>query len=217
MEGVFNNIDYTPIKISTKKLKPRTYILISTIVFLICIIIFNVFSKSNKQQYISKFDKEEVKSQLGTETFDKMMKLSNENAKFNEILNNLNEYPKDLLEFLAKRLETIDFVYNYPKRTLNGDKSISVKNDYTKNEIPLFLQWDKRWGYDTYGNEMMAIAGCAPTALSMAIVGITGNTNITPLDVAKYSYENNYYVENVGTSWNLVTEGAKHFGIKMLL
>ncbi len=58
----------------------------------------------------------------------------------------------------------------------------------------------------------MAINRCGPTAISMAIAGLTGRNDVTPYDVAHYAEENGYYASG-GTSWNFITSGVKHFGI----
>lgn len=137
---------------------------------------------------------------------------TSEKEKFASILNNINETPSELLELAIKNNETLDFVSNY--LFYKGDKKISIKDDYTPGEIPLFLQWDERWGYHEYADEFMAINGCAPTSLAMVIVGLTGDTSINPKVVADYSYNNGFYVEGVGTSWDLMIEGASHFGIE---
>lgn len=135
-------------------------------------------------------------------------------SKVKYILNNIDKYPTELLELLSRNIETVDFVYDYPKnRYKTIFNKISIKKYYTPGKIPLFLQWDKKWGYDFYGNEHIAINGCAPTSLAMVAVGLTGNTSINPLVVSNYAYENGYYVNGVGSSWSLISEGAKHFGL----
>ena len=60
----------------------------------------------------------------------------------------------------------------------------------------------------------MAITGCAPTCLSMAAVGLTGDTSITPKKVADISDSIGAYVEGVGTSWDLMVRGAQELGLK---
>lgn len=127
------------------------------------------------------------------------------------ILNNINKIPLELLELAIRNNEAIDFVSNYPFR--KKYKKISIKDDYTPGEIPLFLQWDERWGYNKYSDEFLAINGCAPTSLAMVIVGLTGDTSINPKVIADYSYNNGFYVEGVGTSWSLMTDGASYFGL----
>lgn len=139
---------------------------------------------------------------------------SNEYPKAKKILNNIDLYPKDLLDLAAKKPETIDFVSNYIYNDSKTDKKISVKDDYKKGEIPLFLQWDERWGYDKYGSNFIAIDGCGPTSLAMVAVGLTGNTNINPKVVSDFAYNSGYYVEGIGSKWSLMTDGASNFGLK---
>lgn len=83
--------------------------------------------------------------------------------------------------------------------------------EVTKNKYPLLLQYDSRWGYGMYGDDVIAINGCGPTSLAIVIAGLTGRNDITPYDIATYSYQNGYY--DNGTSWLLFTKGAKHYGI----
>lgn len=143
-----------------------------------------------------------------------LIKFSEYDSRVVEILNNLEFYPRDYLELLARKNETVDFVLGYKDFVEEGSKTnISVKGDYEKGSIPLFLQWDNRWGYEQYGEETIAIAGCGPTSLAMVAVGLTGNTSINPKVVADYSRENGYLVDGVGSKWSLMTEGAKHFGV----
>ena len=148
------------------------------------------------------------------ELSNKLKKESKSNYKIRYILNNMDKYPTELLELLSRNTETVDFVYDYPN---HRDKiifnKISIKKYYKPGKIPLFLQWDKKWGYDFYGNEPIAISGCAPTSLAMVAVGLTGNTRINPLVVSNYAYKHDYYVNGVGSSWSLISEGAKHFGL----
>lgn len=160
---------------------------------------------------------EKLKSQLfNSNDINKeiLVEKSKEYPKINQILNNINLYPISLINLLSNNIETIDFVANYPKyseKATTGD--ISIKEDYEKGQIPLFIQWDKRWGYDKYGDEFIAINGCGPTSLAMVAVGLTGNTDINPKVVADYSRKNGYLINGVGTRWSMMTEGAKHFGI----
>lgn len=127
------------------------------------------------------------------------------------VLKNVDLIPPELIKLAAKNNEALDFVSNYPSHENTDD--ISIEDDYTPGEIPLFLQWDERWGYSKYADEFMAINGCAPTSLAMVIVGLTGDTSLNPKVVADYSYNNGFYEDGVGTSWDLMVKGANHFGI----
>ena len=144
----------------------------------------------------------------------KLMELSHDNYRIEEILYNIELYPKSLLELASKKDEAVDFVYEYPiKKNLYENKKISIKSDYKSGEYPLFTQWDERWGYEKYGNDYIAINGCGPTTLAMVIVGLKGDKDVNPKVVADFAYENGYYVDGVGSSWELMTAGAANFGI----
>ncbi|MRZ29443.1 hypothetical protein GKD08_11820 [Paeniclostridium sordellii] len=147
------------------------------------------------------------------EIINNLEKQAYSNSKINSILKNIDKYPSELLELLSNNIETLDFVYDYPDHLQKNKKSISIKDYYKSGEIPLFLQWDEKWGYDKYGDDYIAVAGCAPTSLSMVAVGLTGNTDINPLVVSNYAYDNGFYVEGVGSSWSLISTGARHFGL----
>lgn len=148
-------------------------------------------------------------------TIEKLVKLAPVYPRIYDILNDTSAYPHEFLVMASKKPETIDFVADYPNnKGGKTDNNISVKDEYTKGEIPLFMQWDERWGYDKYGPDFFAINGCGPTALSMVTVGLTGNTDITPRYIENFSKENGYLVDGVGTSWSLMTDGAKKLGLK---
>ena len=117
------------------------------------------------------------------------------------------DYPDSLVDLALQNKETIPFVYEYP---FHKDQKIHI-NESLK-EIPLFLQWDERWGYLYYGNDMMAINGCGPTCLSMVMTFLTKNTQYNPYYISQYSEKNGYHNE-AGTSWSLMKEGARHLGL----
>lgn len=133
--------------------------------------------------------------------------------KRNYILTHPEIYPEFLRAFLENSPEALDFVYSYPD-CKNIDAEIQLTDDYEKGKIPHFLQWDKRWGYAEYGDDLIALSGCGPTCLSMVYVGLTGDTSMNPKAMAVFSEENGFYLENVGTSWELMSTGACELGLK---
>lgn len=100
------------------------------------------------------------------------------------------------------------------KRNRNKAANINVSRELSRGNIPLFIQWDKRWGYLRYGNNHIGINGCAPTALSMVICGLKKDPSATPDVVGHYSEKQGYYVPGSGTAWELMTDGAAHFGLQ---
>ncbi len=90
-----------------------------------------------------------------------------------------------------------------------------IKDDaiYEGRDIPLFFQFDKRWANYPYAGTTIKIAGCGVTALAMVVVGLTGDTSITPITMADFSTQNGWGISGVGTSWQLMTTGASYFGL----
>lgn len=118
-------------------------------------------------------------------------------------------YPKDLIELLEINPETADFVLNYPFRE---DTDIDLSG-YSRDTVPLFLQWDPMWGYETYGSGCIGQTGCGPTCLAMAGFYLTGEERFNPKAVADFSRDNGYYASGYGSSWTLISEGAGKLGL----
>ncbi|MDE6517334.1 MAG: hypothetical protein K2L18_05750, partial [Acetatifactor sp.] len=104
----------------------------------------------------------------------------------------VSEYPDSLLELLELNPEAEQFVRDYFQ---NKDKhpEIDLSGEVEQGTIPLFLQWDERWGYETYGSDMIAITGCGPTCLSMVWCGLSGETQWDPLNTARYAEREGFY------------------------
>lgn len=151
------------------------------------------------------------------EVYKRLSEMAEEYEAIREIYEACDEYPVKLLVSLCNNPEMYEYVKDYPAY-VNGDTTVAGKAELTEEEktqkYPLFLQWDKRWGYEAYGDFNIALSGCGPTTLAMAAVALTEDDTITPDKVAKYSMENGYYVEGTGTAWGLMTEGCEEFGIK---
>ena len=122
------------------------------------------------------------------------------------------DIPESLIEFGQKYPEAKGYVNNFP-RYKDKDFDMDVSSELTAGEIPLFLQWDKRWGYKSYGSNYIGVAGCGPTCMAMVACGLTGNSKYNPYYVVKLSEEQGYYIAGQGTSWNLMTEGAEKLGL----
>ncbi len=122
------------------------------------------------------------------------------------------QYPASLLDFMEKYPEATQFVLDYP--TAHTEKpSMDISGDLAAGGYPHFLQWDKRWGYEMYGDDYMAVNGCGPTCLSMVYCGLTGKSDQNPYQVAKMAEQNGYFVDGVGSSWDLMDEGAQKLGL----
>ena len=129
-----------------------------------------------------------------------------------EILSHKYLYPDKILEMLDKNIETIDFVFDYPqkKNQVYGDK---LDMPLGNGEIPLLLQWDERWGYGKYGNNIVGVSGCGPACMAMVIAGLTENPQVTPYTMAVYSDEHDFVTEDGNTLWGFIASGGEEFGV----
>lgn len=146
------------------------------------------------------------------EVTDQLVKEAKQDKRYLNILLNYQKYPDNLLTKLSRNKEAIEYVYYYPTRDKNKDK---LPNSPTSIDgITYFRQYDKRWGYKEYGDEIIGINGCGPTSLAMVVNSLT-KQKVDPYEVSKMSNESGYYVNGIGSSWDLMNEGAKHYDLKV--
>lgn len=171
--------------------------------------------KLNDVDYVDSLETWEVGKPIErteAEVLQRLGELGQTSSLIEGIYQNHSRYPKELLAALANNPEMADFVSGYPDQNeMTGGITASEK----EQEFPLFLQWDKRWGYESYGDSCIGLAGCGPTCLSMVLFYLTRDEMYTPDKIAAYSVENGYYVEGTGTSWVLMEDVAKLYGIKV--
>lgn len=152
-------------------------------------------------------------------TAKRILEGNSQNKNIREFLNQQeimdfgsDAYPEELLEMLEKNEETYEFVAGYPNRAEYMGSEINLTEECQSRTVPLLMQWDRRWGYDSYGNDMIGVAGCGPSCMTMAYIHLTGDTSMNPRKMAEYAYENGFYTE-AGTSWSFFTDGAASLGI----
>ena len=123
-----------------------------------------------------------------------------------------SDYPEELIELLERNPETETFVLEYP---LKKDASVEVDLSAYKNSktVPLFLQWDQRWGYIPYGSGVAGLTGCGPVCLSMVAYHLTGDPAMSPDRIMEFAIQNGYCVAGNGTSWTLISEGGVALGL----
>lgn len=131
-----------------------------------------------------------------------------------KIYENRSQYSENMLLAYLNNPEMEDFIVGYldadlPQYSAQGELSAQE----LQQDFPLFLQWDKRWGYVSYGGSMIGLSGCGPTCLSMVLVSLTGRADLTPAEVARFSESSGYYVEGSGTAWSFMTDGASSLGL----
>lgn len=119
-------------------------------------------------------------------------------------------WPESLQALLERHPDALEFVEGYPDH--KNDAPAETIGDVVQGQFPLLLQWDARWGYVRYGDDLLAVTGCGPTCLAMAAAGLTGDNAITPVAVAEQAQRDGYWVDGV-TSWGLMTDGCRAWGL----
>ncbi len=123
------------------------------------------------------------------------------------------EWPEELVALLDRNPETEDYVLNYPMR--------GTWTEYTLHEdlsqgMPLFLQWDPRWGYLEYGSNVAALTACGPMCLSMVGYYISGgDETFAPHNMIAYAADHGYYAQGLGTEWALISQGGPALGLNV--
>lgn len=123
-----------------------------------------------------------------------------------------SDYPDSLVDLLDRNRETEEFVVSYPKYK---DKHFVIDMREYKNctSVPLFMQWDIRWGYKMYGDDVAGLTACGPTCLSMVAVYLLQDTKYSPSYMIDWAKDNGYCVDGGGSLWTLMSEGASKLGI----
>lgn len=124
----------------------------------------------------------------------------------------MDAYPESIQKLLKNNKETKDFVLEYPEN-VGKEFDIDLAKYKNASKVPLFLQWDQRWGYYEYAGDCMGITGCGPTCLSMVAIYIIGDTKMNPKWMADFATENGYADEENGSAWSLISEGGKQLGM----
>lgn len=122
----------------------------------------------------------------------------------------IGNWPWEIIELYERNPETRDFVLNYPDRQ---DRTIDLSG-YSRESVPLFLQWDPMWGYESYGSSCIAVTGCGPTCLAMVGYYLTGEDGWDPGNIAAFAQKNGYYASGYGSSWTLISEGSGKLGLE---
>ena len=141
----------------------------------------------------------------------RLKNLADRYPEFQTIYDHMDQYPEALLNNLCCNPNMLDFALGYQE---NYDTTSGTLGASELDGIPLFIQWDKRWGYDAYGNDVIGLSGCGPTCLSMIVIGLTKNQEATPDKLADYATEHGYYEQNSGTKWAFMDEVAAVYGVQ---
>lgn len=123
------------------------------------------------------------------------------------------EYPESLVGLLESNPEAAGFVLDYPFREETGTGEVSF--DLTRG-VPLFLQFDQRWGYLPYGGDYVGVSGSEAMCIAMAGYYLSGgDEKFTPAKVVEFAGKKGYGQGENGSDWVLLTDGAPELGLKV--
>ncbi len=125
----------------------------------------------------------------------------------------MEDYPEKLLLLLQRNPQTLDYVLNFPLE-YGKDHEIDISDHIDDEGVPLFIQWDKQWGYRDYVGNVAGLSGCGPTCLSMLVFHYTRNPAMHPAYMMEFAEANPTYAnKNTATQWALFSQGATEFGL----
>lgn len=122
-------------------------------------------------------------------------------------------YPESLIGLLERNPEAEGFVLDYPFRE---ESAVDMSGFQVSDGVPLFLQFDQRWGYLPYGSDFVGVSGSGAMCLAMAGYYISGGqTRFSPNEIVAFAAANGYDSARDGSSWTLFTEGGPALGLKV--
>lgn len=125
----------------------------------------------------------------------------------------VDDYPYWFQEVYEIAGENREFLLNYPLK-YGQEQEIDISG-VDRATVPLFIQWDDRWGYLDYNGNICGVSGCGPTSLAMVAYYLTGDAKYTPAYMLSFATQNGYAVPGSGTSWDLFNKGAKNLGFEV--
>ena len=122
-------------------------------------------------------------------------------------------YPESFRNLMEAQPEAMGFVLAYP---YEHDKPHEIDmSEYADcDTVPLFIQWDKRWGYIEYGADVAGITGCGPLSLSMVAYYLTRDEDMSPDKIIQFAIDEKYCVKGNGSAWTLISRGAEKLGLR---
>lgn len=130
------------------------------------------------------------------------------------IAQHANEYSDQRAISLAiAEPDAVNFVYQLPRA---NKSSQSYDQKVEKGTYPQLYCWDSRWGFLDYAGSCVGVMGSGPTCLSMAYMGLTGQTGQDPGSIAQLATNKGWAKDELGTSGDLFTsDEVKNWGLSV--
>ena len=127
------------------------------------------------------------------------------------LLEHINDYTEDILAFYLRDFDRYEFVKAWPVRDQYQSPVETLEEGV--ESVPALLQWDLRWGYQPYGDDMIYSVGCAPTTFSMVASYLNQDPSMTPRAAADQAMELGAYESGQGTLYSYFDQAAQANGL----
>ena len=139
----------------------------------------------------------------------------NGEAHFADEIFHLSGEQKQLAGFYAQNLSL--FLGDGLMQTPGGAvQSIPSLGDvcFTDGATPVvyYNQCDERYADQDYGTDNIGEYGCGPACMAMVVSSLAGTT-VDPIEMAKWAYDNNYWIDGGGSYHALIPAAAQHWGL----
>ena len=166
-------------------------------------------------------DRAKLEAILDEETVDKLIMRAETSEEAKWIAQHPEAYAGDgdavqakLLTLAANEPAAYTYVRDYPdKYPMATPANGKIQTVATGRGIPRLYQWDEIWGYTTYSGAAFGLTGCAPTVMAMVYQGLTGNTDLSPYDMAELAERDGYMTSEEGTIGSFFTDEASALGL----
>lgn len=176
----------------------KTAVIVSSVFAVIIIVMALLVPVEKKHQFYDKWGKLAVLAE------------TDERAKY--ITDNEDMYPQNILELYYYDEDKFDFVYNYPFKKDNYKTMSFTEDELNCSEIPAIYMKDTRWAYED--DCIVSTNGCSAVSLTMANLYLNHNSDIDPVKIMQYIYENDYVGTWGGLSAKYAAEVYEHFGFE---
>ena len=116
-------------------------------------------------------------------------------------------YPESLVALMESNPETEEFVLDYPFRKIGP---VDLSGYDPAEGVPLFLQWDRQWGYEPYGGDFVAVSGSGAMCLAMAGWYLSGGDDRFSPERVAAALDG----AALGTGRRLISEGSRVLGLR---
>ncbi|MBQ5320100.1 MAG: hypothetical protein J6K17_13495 [Oscillospiraceae bacterium] len=129
------------------------------------------------------------------EEFGKLAIAAETDDRARYIIDNISDYPQELIEDYMDGGTDLEFVYGYPfYKDSYATMSFTDEEINCGDEIPRLYMDDKRWGYEN--NYYLKDYGCMHLCTTMAYLYFYNSPAIDPVKIMNYTISNNLAGEN---------------------